>query len=575
MKTIGLNNINYSLLLTKSLKSKISGFLYNALIYQLRIIVLINILLISTSYQSEDSCINKISTEQYLPVFRTNLNLRLAPVNDSITIKVNKNRLENSELIKTFYALNGYKPAWTTNYNLKTDSRELISLIEKARYYGLDKNNYNIKLIEKIITSLHGSNINDENIKLRQDFELLISDATFKFMIHLNKGIDYSDTDSSTVIYINSLPKYLLNSLHKKDLVNSILRLQPKNTEYIRLQNALERYLNKVYINDEEIDIPDTKSEFDIARINAAKVLINFGYLSESLANVDTIYEAALKSFQKFHGLKSTGKLDKITRKALSKSTLYRYNQIALNLNRLRHEQELGEDFIYVNIPAYKLKIIEKSKVRKVFNVIVGKPWTPTPVMSSKIERIVTNPFWNVPKRISLYEILPRIKKDSSYLLRNRFKLLDSDQNIAKYSDIDWNNINADNFNYYIRQDASRSNALGVIKFLFPNPYRIYLHDTPSKRLFTKDMRAFSHGCIRLQNPDQLAEYIIDKSYNDRENLSIKTLLEKGINKEIEIDNPLNIYIRYLTCEADERNNIYFYNDIYSKDNRQIEILFN
>jgi murein L,D-transpeptidase YcbB/YkuD len=575
MKTIGLNNSSYSLLLTKSLKSKISDFLFNALIYVLRVIVLIEILIISTSYQSEDSCINKISTEQYLPVFKASLNQRLASLNVSPAIKVNKNRLENPELIKTFYALNGYKPAWTINYNLTNDSWELIDLIERVRYYGLDRDYYNIRLIEKIKTALQRNNINDKNIKLRQDFELIITDATFKLMIHLKKGVDYSATDSSTVSYINSLPEYLLSSLHKKDLVNSILRLQPGNADYILLQKSLEKFLDKVYLSDEEIYIPDSESETVIARNNAAKVLVNFGYLSESLANVDTVYETALKSFQKFNGLIPTGRLDKNTRKALSKSTLYRYNQIALNINRLRQEQELGDNFIYVNIPAYKLKVVEKCTVRKVFNVIVGKPWTPTPVMSSKIERIITNPFWNVPKRITRNEILPQIKKDSSYLVRNRFKLLDSYQNVTKYSDINWDNISADNFNYYIRQDASRSNALGAIKFLFPNPYNIYLHDTPSKKLFSKSIRAFSHGCIRLQNPDKLAEYIIEKNHKDKESLSIRTLLEKGIHREIVIDNPLNIYVRYLTCEADEQGNIYFYNDIYSKDDKQIELLFN
>jgi murein L,D-transpeptidase YcbB/YkuD len=575
MKTIGLNNSSYSLSLTKSLKSKISGTLFHVLIYLLRITVLLDILIISTSYQSEDSCINEISTEQYLPVFKSDLNMRLASVSDCIFIEVNKKGLENSELVKMFYALNGYKPAWTTNYNLTSDSRELISLIKRARYYGLDMNYYNINLIEKIKKSLQSSNINDKNMKLRQDFELLITNAIFKMMIHLKKGLDYSDIDSSNVSYINSLPEYLLNSLNKKELVNSILRLQPENADYVLLQKALEKYIDRVYLNDDEADIPGAESKSDIARVNAAKVLANFGYLPESLANVDTIYEEALKSFQKSHGLKSTGRLDKNTRRALSKSTLYRYKQIALNLNRLRSEKELGEDFIYVNIPAYKLKIVEKSKIRKVLNVIVGKPWTPTPVMSSKIERIVANPFWNVPKRISLYEILPQIKKDSNYLARNRFKLFDGKKNITKYSDIEWNNITADNFNYFIRQDASRSNALGVIKFLFPNPYHIYLHDTPGKKLFSKNIRAFSHGCIRLQNPEQLAEYIIDNKCKDKKNLNIKTLLERGIHKEIEIDNPLNIHVRYLTCEADEQNNIHFYEDIYSKDSGQIEMLFN
>jgi hypothetical protein len=131
MKTIGLNLNNYSLLLTKSLKSKISSFIVRILMYELRLFVLICILLASTSYQSEDSSINKISSEQFLSVFRTNLNLKLDSVNDSISIKVKNSKLANTKLIKEFYFLNEFKPAWTVNYNLTSDSRELINLIER------------------------------------------------------------------------------------------------------------------------------------------------------------------------------------------------------------------------------------------------------------------------------------------------------------------------------------------------------------------------------------------------------------------------------------------------------------
>ena len=246
-----------------------------------------------------------------------------------------------------------------------------------------------------------------------------------------------------------------------------------------------------------------------------------------------------------------------------------------MNLNRLRKEVEYGEHFASVNIPGYKLKIVKKSKVQKVFNVIVGKPWTPTPLISSRIEKIIANPYWNVPKSIALNEILPRLKSDSSYLNRNRFKLLDKEQNSIKYSDIDWESASANNFDYLIRQDMSRSNALGIIKFVFPNPYRIYLHDTPNKKLFSNDTRAYSHGCVRLQNPEQFAEYLINENPGNHKNIYIKSLLAKGIHSEIELTEPLDIHIRYLTCEADELNNIYFYNDIYAKDDAQIEILFN
>ncbi len=575
MKTLGLNLNRRTLFLTKPLNPGLSRIIYQLLAYKLRFILLIDILLISTSYQSENSCINQVSTEQFLPVFKTNFSRRLTFVYDSASIRINKCSLEKAELIKTFYSLNGYKPVWTINNSLTGSSFELINLIERSNYYGLNPDDYNISLIHKLKSVLQTKKNYDKQIRLRQDFELLMTDAGFQFMIHLNKGLDFSDTLSTNIDYINSLPEYLFNSLNSNELSDKILDLQPGKIEYIRLQNALMKYLDKVAVNDEVVEIPDPAKKPVKSLINAVRVLINYGYMSEFPKEIDSTYDIALKKFQRFHGLKPDGKLNKGTRKALSKSTRYRYNQIALNLNRLRKEVEYGEHFASVNIPGYKLKIVKESKVQKVFNVIVGKPWTPTPLISSRIEKIIANPYWNVPKSIALNEILPRLKSDSSYLNRNRFKLLDKEQNSIKYSDIDWESASANNFDYLIRQDMSRSNALGIIKFVFPNPYRIYLHDTPNKTLFSNDTRAYSHGCVRLQNPEQFAEYLINENPGNHKNIYIKSLLAKGIHSEIELTEPLDIHIRYLTCEADELNNIYFYNDIYAKDDAQIEILFN
>ena len=575
MKTLGLNLNRRTLFLTKPLNPGLSRIIYQLLAYKLRFILLIDILLISTSYQSENSCINQVSTEQFLPVFKTNFSRRLTSVYDSASIRINKCSLEKAELIKTFYSLNGYKPVWTINNSLTGSSFELINLIERSNYYGLNPDDYNISLIHKLKSVLQTKKNYDKQIRLRQDFELLMTDAGFQFMIHLNKGLDFSDTLSTNIDYINSLPEYLFNSLNSNELSDKILDLQPGKIEYIRLQNALMKYLDKVAVNDEVVEIPDPAKKPVKSLINAVRVLINYGYMSEFPKEIDSTYDIALKKFQRFHGLKPDGKLNKGTRKALSKSTRYRYNQIALNLNRLRKEVEYGEHFASVNIPGYKLKIVKESKVQKVFNVIVGKPWTPTPLISSRIEKIIANPYWNVPKSIALNEILPRLKSDSSYLNRNRFKLLDKEQNSIKYSDIDWESASANNFDYLIRQDMSRSNALGIIKFVFPNPYRIYLHDTPNKTLFSNDTRAYSHGCVRLQNPEQFAEYLINENPGNHKNIYIKSLLAKGIHSEIELTEPLDIHIRYLTCEADELNNIYFYNDIYAKDDAQIEILFN
>jgi murein L,D-transpeptidase YcbB/YkuD len=567
MKTIGLINSNYSLLLTKSLNSKISDFLSNVLLLQLRIIILACLLTVSTSYQSEDNCIGKISTEQFLPVFMADMTMRLMSVSENDTLEAMKKNLEYSGLVKAFYTVNGCRPVWTVNNILTKDSREFINLVERSAYYGLNMNSYGIGSIKKLASELEESDIISNNIRLREDLELLITDASFKFMIHLNRGLHYSDRDSSTAVYINSLPAYLSASINNGNMLTGILSLQPDNDNYKRLQKALERYLERVSLNDEEYDIPVPEKDPENARIQAAKVLVSHGYLAEADVDVDTIYKTALINFQVFHGLEPDGNLDKDTRDALSKSTRYRYNQIALNLDRLRDEQVLGDKYIFVNIPAFKLRIIEKSEVRQEYNVIVGKPASPTPVMSSRIEKIITNPFWNVPKKITLYELLPQIKKDSMYLKRHRFKLIDSKLNVTVHSQINWNNVSADNFNYFIRQDASSSNALGIVKFIFDNPYHIYLHDTPGKKLFERNTRAFSHGCIRLQNPEKLAEYLVKNNCCGMDEMQIKNLLERGIHREIEVTSPLNIYVRYLTCEADDHYNIYFLNDIYRQDN--------
>jgi murein L,D-transpeptidase YcbB/YkuD len=221
------------------------------------------------------------------------------------------------------------------------------------------------------------------------------------------------------------------------------------------------------------------------------------------------------------------------------------------------------------------LRIVRANHVMKIFNVVVGRPTTPTPELTSKIEKIVTTPEWNVPKSISLNEILPRVKKDSLYLIRNNFKVIDKQMNEVDAYKIGWKDMSRENFDYYFVQNSGNSNALGLLKFSFNNPYRIYIHDTPSKKYFKEDIRAYSHGCIRLQNPDQLASYLVENDLSTEDKPDISNLITRRIHKEITLSEPIDIQIRYLTCEADENLNLYFYKDIYNKDKSSIQLLFN
>jgi murein L,D-transpeptidase YcbB/YkuD len=189
--------------------------------------------------------------------------------------------------------------------------------------------------------------------------------------------------------------------------------------------------------------------------------------------------------------------------------------------------------------------------------------------MTGNMVTIVTNPVWFVPRKIAMNEILPKIKSDSGYLKRNGFRILDENYQAVSESSINMAELSADNFNYTFRQNRGSDNSLGKVKFLFSNPYSIYLHDTPSKALFNKDIRAFSHGCIRVKDPERLAGYIIREINTDT--TDINNLIRSGRHYDININGRLSIHIRYITCEADETGNVYFYKDIYGIDKKELE----
>ncbi|NJK85548.1 MAG: L,D-transpeptidase family protein [Bacteroidales bacterium] len=215
--------------------------------------------------------------------------------------------------------------------------------------------------------------------------------------------------------------------------------------------------------------------------------------------------------------------------------------------------------------------MVRDNSIRDEFSVVVGTPKTPTPELSSRIEKIVANPKWNVPVSIIQNEIIPKVKKDSTYISKNNFKVVDRYNNYIDYNQIDWDSESE----YYFVQNSGNSNALGLLKFTFNNPYSVYIHDTPSKKYFKYDIRAFSHGCIRLENPDRLAQNLIDQNSVETNIPDIKKLLKKQESQVVELSHPIDIHIRYLTCEADENLSLYFYKDIYNKDTELLKLFLN
>jgi murein L,D-transpeptidase YcbB/YkuD len=345
--------------------------------------------------------------------------------------------------------------------------------------------------------------------------------------------------------------------------------MQPEFREYNDLQQATKRFVQAGPMSDQQLEITFPAEDQDLLHHQIREALINLGYLEK--LDQDTGVIAALKRFQHDHGLDPDGKPGRNTIDALEMNRLERYRILALNLDRLRKQPIYGENLLYVNIPAYRLKIFRNNHLVDTFRVIVGHPGSPTPRLTGTMQTIIANPVWFVPRSITLREILPKIKSDSGYLSRNGFKLLDESYRIVDATSLDLKNLNAENFNYTLRQSRGADNSLGQVKFVFSNPHAIYLHDTPGKSLFYKDIRAFSHGCVRVKDPERLAGYIVREINADT--TDVARLIRQGGHHEIDVAGNLPIHIRYITCEADQAGNLHFFKDIYNLDKKEMESL--
>lgn len=288
----------------------------------------------------------------------------------------------------------------------------------------------------------------------------------------------------------------------------------------------------------------------------------------------EELHDAVIR-FQKKHGLMIDGLVGRETVRTLNVPVEKRISQIEINLERFRAlSKGLGERYIAINIADFELKVVEHGHSVMSMKVIVGKQYWNTPLFSSQLTHIVFNPSWYVPSSIAVEEILPKIKKESDYLNKEGFKVFSKDKNNRKEIDagtVNWDNITAENFNYRFVQVPGTKNPLGKLKFTFPNEYFVYLHDTPAKALFEKSNRAFSHGCIRIEKPFELAEYLFrdDPSWSHRK---IADMIDREKEVKVKIPTPVTIHLLYLTAWVDEENVLQFRDDIYGKDTGQGEL---
>jgi len=499
----------------------------------------------------------------------------------------NEDRINALISIPQFYKYRDYEPVWVTDSCLSDNTFELLWEIEEANLEGLNPNDYHFDRMYKMFENALDYSLSfEEKLEDLVHLEILLTDAYLVYANHLYEGKICPDTyDLDWEVECDkriSFAMHLDSAINNNNIAESLNQLKPKHIEYQRLKNALARLSD--YKPNAKFDLLklDGKVEFgDSTELNSKikKRLAYWNHLdlvNELDSNVfDSTMLLAIIDFQDVNGLAPDGIVGSKTIEALN-NPFDRYSELVkLNLDRWRWiPNEFTADHVKVNIADYKMEVVENHEVVDVYNVIVGKTARKTPVFNDRMTYIEFNPYWTVPPGILRKDILPSVRKNTNYLAKKNFKVVASDGSFVDPNLIDWQSATAKGFPYRIRQDPGKTNSLGLVKFMFPNKYNVYIHDTPKKSLFKKRERAYSSGCVRVENPEKFAAYLMQKMDPTFTVDSVYSIWESGKNTRVVLDNPLDVYILYFTAIANDNGNVFLRNDIYSRDKKLIT-LFN
>jgi murein L,D-transpeptidase YcbB/YkuD len=490
--------------------------------------------------------------------------------------------------VRDFYQHRDFQPAWIRRnwlgkHKLHPEGEVLLQALGKCGEQGLNPEDFNGGQLsaewQKILKNRAGQSSSVVEItKLDLWF-------TYSFM-KLGSQMLWGRVDPTKIDpqWMATLRKadwnaLLEQALKDRRLEQTLQQLAPQHPEFAGLQRVLQRYRG-VAASGGWVALPTgIRIHKGDCSANTAALKRNLqisGDLSpvkaEAQSSVfDDATEEAVKNFEARHGLQVDGIVDPEMLALWRIPVDWRVRQIEMNMDRWRWlPNELGEIHIRVNIPDYQLQMREATKTVLRMRVVVGADDNRTPVFSDKMTYIVFNPYWHIPKSIMTKETLPAILKDKNYLSRNNIEVVESKDSRGKPLDpesVDWSHL-GERDEYVLRQKPGAGNSLGLVKFMFPNPFNVYLHDTPSGSLFERIERNLSHGCIRLERPLELAEYIF-RDHPERAAERIKTAMTSGDEQAVPLKTPLPIHLMYMTAWVDAGGALQFRNDVYGYDQMQ------
>jgi len=490
--------------------------------------------------------------------------------------------LTTVESLSAFYLGREFSPGWVTNEGVRPEAEAILETLRGADRHGLQPAVYNVGLIARTLDDIRDREDAGEepNVARLADLDLLLTDAFLLYGSHLLIGrVDPEALDAQWRANRRDLDMaaQLTEALATGDPAEALASFAPSHPEYRTLVDALARYRGLEAAGGWR-PVPDgpTMRRGDSGpRVQALRSrLLATGDLpaeaDTAAADVfdDALHEAA-QAFQQRHGLGVDGLVGQQSLRALNVSAGQRVQQIVYNLERWRWlPDDLGERHIRVNIAAFDLQVMEGLESVMDMRVVVGRPYRRTPVFSDRITYLALAPYWNVPPRMSVVDILPQVQRDVGYLQQQNMRVFRGWSAGAQAIDpatIDWQSLSPRNFPYRFRQEPGPNNALGDVKFMFPNSFNVYLHDSPARELFRRPDRSFSSGCIRVERPLELTEYLLaDQPGWTRQR--IQQVIGQRVERAVTLRQPMPIHLLYWTAFAGENGVVNFRNDIYDRD---------
>lgn len=504
------------------------------------------------------------------------------------------------DLMFQFYGDRDYRLAWFRDNKLVPETEKFLQAIDHASKEGLDPKRYKIIDVNGLLDQYKAMDPQDSaRLALQQKIDVGLTASYFNFASDLYRGrVNPQDQNGITWNVKENkikLNKALQTILRERESTYPYYEFEALHAGYTKLRDKLQEYREleknggwtKVELGKKKALQKGDTAQAVLALRQRLNPDQKYNPADKSLLLYDDKLEQQVKHFQMLHGLEQDGIVGGNTLKTMNVPVSDRIRQIMINMERWRWipkrmvPKKLDQKYIWVNIPEYKLYIYEdpnndpeaERKYQKTMEmrVIVGKTMHSTPIFSDKLEYVVMAPYWNVPNSIVEKEIKPHMLSNSNWLATQNMEIVTKEKDpkpVSPYS-IDWSGVTEQNFPYMVRQKPGPKNSLGSIKFLFPNEYAVYLHDTPADALFSQTERDFSHGCVRVEKPVNLASYLL-QDMPEWDEQHIRNTMNGGEETWVTLPKQVQVYLVYFTSWVDENGEINFREDLYGHD-KQLE----